>query len=180
MYKRLGEVGQSLGRQAGKVLSISHSDVLIDVLGLQPTEVVNANYPEHNMLRLGFDDNSFDVVISDQVLEHLEGDPQRAIDECYRVLKPGGLVVHTTCFINPIHDAPGDYWRFTPQALELLHKNWSEVIEFGGWGNFDVWGLVRNHARWIGIPHAKWHPLHRIATRNDPIWPIVTWVIARK
>ena len=180
MYKRLGEVGQSLGRPEGKVLNISHSDVLIEVLGLQPTEIVNADYPEHNMLSLKFDDNSFDVVVADQVLEHVEGNPQQAIDECFRVLKPGGLAIHTTCFINPIHDAPGDYWRFSPQGLDLLHKDWSKVIEYGGWGNFDVWRLVRNHARWVGIPHASWHPLHRIATRNEPIWPIVTWVIARK
>jgi 2-polyprenyl-3-methyl-5-hydroxy-6-metoxy-1,4-benzoquinol methylase len=45
-------------------------------------------------------------VVSDQVLEHVVGDPQTAIDETLRVLRPGGIVIHTTCFMNPIHGAP--------------------------------------------------------------------------
>ncbi|QJD58202.1 class I SAM-dependent methyltransferase [Pseudomonas sp. gcc21] len=180
MYRRLGFVGEGLPVREGKVLSISHSKSLIDVLGLDPSEVFEANYPEHNMLSLDFDDNTFDIVLSDQVLEHIEGNPQQAIDECFRVLKPGGIAIHTTCFINPVHGHPGDFWRFTPEALVLLHKGWAEILESGGWGNFDVWGVVRNHLRFAGIPHAKWHPLHKTATRNDPLWPVVTWVIARK
>jgi hypothetical protein len=30
------------------------------------------------------------------------------------------------------------------------------------------------------VPHATWHPLHKVATRNDPQWPITTWIVARK
>jgi hypothetical protein len=36
------------------------------------------------------------------------------------VLRPGGLVCHTTWFIDPTHAAPKDLWRFTPDALRLL------------------------------------------------------------
>ena len=38
-----------------------------------------------------------------QVLEHIGGDPFTAVDETFRVLKEGGIVLHTTCFISPIH-----------------------------------------------------------------------------
>jgi len=41
---------------------------------------------------LPFDDNSFDYVISLQVLEHVE-DPRPLLEEMYRVLKPGGEAV---------------------------------------------------------------------------------------
>lgn len=180
MYRRLAEVGNTLPRQCGRVLSISHSERLIEVLGLEPIEIVAANYPDSSMLALPFEDDSLDLVVSDQVLEHIEGSPQKAIDECRRVLRRGGLAVHTTCFINPIHAAPDDFWRFTPQALALLHRGWSETIECSGWGNFAAWTVARNHLRYWGIPHATWHPLHRLATRNDPAWPIVTWIVARK
>ena len=115
MYNRLSCIGTALPIRGGRVLSISHSAKLCDILGLQPTEVVEANYPDYNMISLDFPNESFDFVVSDQVLEHVEGNPQQAIDECWRVLRPGGIVVHTTCFINPIHDEPNDYWHFTPK-----------------------------------------------------------------
>jgi len=180
MYDRLRSIGARLPDRTGRVLSISHSENLVDVMKLQPCEVVSANYPEHNILALSFPSASFDYVLSDQVLEHVEGSPQQAIDECYRLLRPGGIAIHTTCFVNPIHGAPGDFWRFTPEALSLLHRNWSQVIEVGGWGNLQVWSIVQDGIRFAGIPHADWHPLHRLAVRNDPLWPIVTWIVVRK
>jgi SAM-dependent methyltransferase len=149
-------------------------------MGLQPSEIVVADYPKHDMLSLDFEDDSFDYIVSDQVLEHVEGDPYQAIGECHRVLRRGGIALHTTCFINPVHDAPKDFWRFTPEALSLLHRDWTEIIEVGGWGNSQVWSLVRDDIRFLGVPHAKWHPLHHVAVKNDPLWPIVTWVVARK
>ena len=180
MYDRLRASGSLLPQRTGRVLSISHSTNLADLLGIQATEIVEANYPDHNMLSLNFADGSYDFVVSDQVLEHVEGDPQQAIDECHRLLKPGGVAVHTTCFINPVHGVPKDFWRFTPEALRLLHRNWSEIIESGGWGNFAAWSVVQDGLRFEGVPHARWHPLHWLATRNDPLWPIVTWIVARK
>jgi len=180
MYDRLKAVGKRLPKRAGRVLAISRSANLVELLGLEPSEIVQADYPKYNILSLAFEDESFDFVLSDQVLEHIEGSPQQAIDECRRVLKPGGLSIHTTCFINPIHGSPSDFWRFTPAALSLLHRQFAEIIECDGWGNEDVWSVVRDGMRHKGVPHATWHPLHRIAMRNDPLWPIVTWVIARK
>jgi SAM-dependent methyltransferase len=180
MYDRLKAVGPLLPHRTGRVLSISHSANLGTILDLQPTAVTEANYPDHNALSLNFADGSFDFVLSDQVLEHVEGNPQQVIDECHRVLRPGGVAVHTTCFINPVHGAPKDFWRFTPDALSLLHRSWAQVIECGGWGNFAVWSVIRDGMRFEGVPHAKWHPMHWLATRNNPSWPIVTWIVAKK
>lgn len=180
MYDYLQTTGKKLPKQKGDVLSISDSRNLIDILGITAISSVEANYPDHNFLCLEFPDRSFDFVLSDQVLEHVEGDPQQAIDESWRVLRPGGIAVHTTCFINPIHPVPKDYWRFTPDALRLLGKKFSRVIDCDGWGNFEAWLLIRDGLRFDGIPHAKWHPLHKLAIRNDRDWPIVTWIILEK
>jgi len=180
MFERLQEIGRTLPNRNGRVLSINHSANLIGLVGLKTSDIVAADYPQQNILALGFADDSFDYVVSDQVLEHVEGDPFQAISECHRVLRHGGIALHTTCFINPVHGAPKDFWRFTPGALSLLHQDWSEVIEVGGWGNPWVWSVVRDGLRFDGVPHAKWHPLHRIAIHNDPLWPIVAWIVARK
>ena len=179
MYRHLTQFRQSSNVDR-KVLSISHSDRLCAVLGLDRDSVTEANYPAVSMLSLPYPEASFDYVVSDQVLEHVEGDPQRAIDETLRVLRPGGLAIHTTCFINPIHEHPGDFWRFTPAGLRLLCRGFSSVIECGGWGNPYVWGVLWLGLRLDGVPEASWHPFHKLATRNHAAWPIVTWVIAQK
>jgi SAM-dependent methyltransferase len=179
MYRHLAKFRQS-PNVATKVLSISHSDRLCEVLGLDPRLVTEANYPAVSMLSLPYPDGSFDYVVSDQVLEHVAGDPQRAIDETFRVLRPGGLAIHATCFMNPIHEAPGDFWRFTPAALRLLCTRFSSIVECGGWGNPYVWIVVWLGLRLDAVPKARWHPLHKLATLNHPDWPIATWIIARK
>ncbi len=164
----------------GKVLSISGSVPLCTYLGMDALEIVEANYPEHNLLDLvSFKENEFDYVVCDQVLEHVEGNPQSAVDECYRVLKPGGTLVLTTCFINPIH-MELDFWRFTPSALQLLCKNFSEIINSGGWGNSSMSFIERIGLRFVKIPRVKWHPMNILATKNNEKIPVTTWVIAKK
>jgi SAM-dependent methyltransferase len=167
-----------------RVLSISRSERLVQVFGaVRSTQVLEANYPEANILELPFAADEFDLVVSDQVLEHVVGDPQRAVDESRRVLKPGGLALHTTCLIQPIHKdarSPADFWRFTPDALRWLCRGFSRVVEAGGWGSPYVWLAVGLGLRYEPVPHASWHPLHQLAMKNDPRWPIHTWVAAEK
>ncbi|HEY3886564.1 MAG TPA: methyltransferase domain-containing protein [Vicinamibacterales bacterium] len=69
--------------------------------------------------QLGIRETSVDMVLCTEVLEHLP-DPQRAIDEMFRVLRPGGTLLLTTRFLFPIHDAPHDYFRFTKYGLRHL------------------------------------------------------------
>jgi SAM-dependent methyltransferase len=76
---------------------------------------------------LGIRDASFDVVLCTEVLEHLP-EPQRAIDEMFRVLVPGGQLLLTTRFLFPIHDAPNDYFRFTKYGLRHLLRRF-EIVE---------------------------------------------------
>ncbi len=180
MYEHIKRIKTELRGKSCRVLSISHSANLADLLDVDAIEIIEANYPDHNILSLNFEDNLFDLVISDQVLEHVEGSPQQAIDECYRVLKVGGYALHTTCLMNPVHGFPYDFWRFTPKALSLLHKDWSGIIDSGGWGNFETLKTLNINLRFGGIPHLKLHPLHKLATKNDPRWLIVTWILARK
>jgi SAM-dependent methyltransferase len=181
MYDRLRELrGQLTPEPGARTLSISRSTALCEVLGLDGTQVVEADYPDVNILSLPFADGEFDYVVSDQVFEHIEGDPFAAMAETLRVLKPGGVMAHTTCFINPVHAWPGDFWRFTPEALRLMAGDQVDVIDNGGWGNPYVWLVAAAGLRKTPVPRAPWHPLHRLATRNHPKWPVATWIVARR
>jgi SAM-dependent methyltransferase len=64
-------------------------------------------------------DESIGLVLNLESLEHLPY-PQKAIDEIRRVLRPNGLLILTTVMHFKIHQAPRDYWRFTPDGIELL------------------------------------------------------------
>lgn len=66
-------------------------------------------------------DASVGLVLNLESLEHV-AHPQRAVDEIYRVLRPNGLLVLTTVMHFKIHRCPKDYWRFTPDGIELLLK----------------------------------------------------------
>jgi len=70
---------------------------------------------------LPFPDNSFEGVISTQVLEHVP-DPQGLLVEMYRVLKPGGRLIMSLPFIWQEHEQPYDYFRFTRYGVDSLLK----------------------------------------------------------
>jgi len=178
MYRRLAEIFRELPRE-GKVLALSRSDNLCRVIGLDEIDMTVTSYPDVDMLRLPYPDDSFDFVVSDFVLEHVQGSPQAAIDECRRVLRPGGLMVHTTRLLYPLH-GPSDLWGFTPLGLSRLCGGFSKVVEAGGWGNGPALILHWLRLHRLRVPDARWHPLHRIATANNPRCPIVTWVVAEK
>ena len=67
--------------------------------------------------RLPVPDESFDVVLSTQALEHVE-DPAAYLAECRRVLRPGGRALITTHGTMVFHPDPVDLWRWTSQGLE--------------------------------------------------------------
>ena len=66
-------------------------------------------------------DESFDLVITQECLEHVR-DPFKAVNEIYRVLRKGGKVYLQLPFIIGYHSGPNDYWRFTGDGIEELAK----------------------------------------------------------
>jgi len=81
-----------------------------------------------SVYQLPFSDNEFQIVLCMSVLEHLE-EPYRAVAEMHRVLKPGGRIIVSVPFLFPIHDAPGDYWRFTKYGLKHLFREGWDIKE---------------------------------------------------
>lgn len=56
--------------------------------------VMNLQYEINNALELSYVDNSFDLIVSCEVIEHV-GDPEKMVQEMYRVMKPGGMAIMT-------------------------------------------------------------------------------------
>lgn len=79
--------------------------------------------------KLPLEDNSVDAIICFAVLEHVE-EPQKAVKEIYRVLKPGGFCMIYVPFLYYYHPMKGyykDFYRFTYDGVKYLTKDFKEV-----------------------------------------------------
>jgi len=87
-------------------------------------------YPSSDVLAtnevLPFRDNSFDLVISCAVLEHVR-DPFAAAKEIVRVTKPGGQIHADVPFLQPYHGYPSHYYNMTHQGLANLFSDGCEI-----------------------------------------------------
>jgi SAM-dependent methyltransferase len=103
-------------------------------VGEQEWNYSNLDYvaPLHD---LPIENDTFDVVLCTQVLEHLER-PRESVRELHRVLKPGGKLFLTAPMAHPLHQEPYDFFRYTSHGLRSIcaGAGFSEIeIEpFGG------------------------------------------------
>ncbi len=76
---------------------------------------------------LPFADGSVGTVIAMNTLEHV---PRfwRGLEEAYRVLRPDGVLLLSGPFYFHVHAYPSDYWRFTPEALAVLLRDYPAKI----------------------------------------------------
>ena len=78
---------------------------------------------------LPFADRCFDAVVAQAVLEHVM-DPERAVAEIHRVLKPEGLVYAETPFMQQVHEGAYDITRFTMVGHRRLF-GWFDELDAG-------------------------------------------------
>ncbi|MEQ6341789.1 MAG: methyltransferase domain-containing protein [Gammaproteobacteria bacterium] len=141
------------------------------------------------------EDSSFDSALCSAVLEHLE-EPEQALRECYRVLKPGGVAIYSVPFIWHLHEEPRDFYRFSKYGLDYLFKKVGfEVVEIkalsGFWVTFgqllvyNLYRLNRGPLRWLRIIDGLGLALQGMAYLLDRFdrteqWTWMYMVVAKK
>ena len=96
--------------------------------------------------RLAFRDDSFEVIISSEMIEHTT-EPERAIHELARVLRAGGLLVLTT---------PNRVWQWPVRTVSRLG-----LRPFRGFENFVTWDRLERSCAAAGLDvvvHRGFHP----------------------
>lgn len=73
-----------------------------------------------NILPWPFADNSFNKIVALAVFEHLDIDLVASLNECHRILKPGGIVVLKLPLQKGFnaYDDPTHRWFFTLRSLD--------------------------------------------------------------
>lgn len=114
--------------------------------------------------------NSVDVLVSGQVLEHVEYFWITAL-EISRVLKPGGMVCLIAPSSGPEHRYPADCWRFYPDGMRAFAKlarlhclevytNWDDSGDPGS----DLWHDT------VLVARKPMRPLHKAVVLRALQW----------
>lgn len=128
------------------------------------------SYPEFDLCSSA-PDRTFDVVICEQVLEHVRN-PWAAARTLRDLCRPGGYVIVSTPFLIRVHHEPSDYWRFTADGLQLLLEEAGlDVVSTRSWGNRAC--IRANLDHWVA--RRPWHTM-----RNEDLLPVVVWAFARR
>jgi SAM-dependent methyltransferase len=117
---------------------------------------------------LPFLDETFDVVFSQAVMEHMR-DPYLAAREIARVLKPGGLVYVESAFMQPLHAVPYHFFNTTPWGIEELFLASSLSSEITEW-----FGPLSGSFRWYldslgggGLSPSERETIHKLLLKAD-------------
>jgi len=143
IYLYLDKVYKLFGRgKEIKILHIAPEKTLSDVLLNQNFKnyvcgdlfTPGYNYPEHvinlNVLSIPFDDNYFDLIICNHVLEHIPNDID-AIKEIYRVLRNGGIAILQVPISKNSEVTFEDFSITDPKEREIVFGQFDHVRIYG-------------------------------------------------
>ena len=133
-----------------RLLEINEAGSLHSYLRLFPGHRL-AKYPAIDMQRLAFADETFDLIVHSDTLEHVP-DPTQGLRECWRVLRTGGVLVMTIPIV------PSRLSRRCSPSTPSYHgtsaidsDDWRVVTEYGadffleflaaGWDNVSLYTL---------------------------------------
>jgi SAM-dependent methyltransferase len=89
-----------------------------------------------NGRHIPLEDESIDCVMATEFLEHY-AEPENALNEIRRVLRPDGRLFATVPFLWNLHEVPYDEYRYTPYSIERHFSNAGfkeiEIKALGGW-----------------------------------------------
>jgi SAM-dependent methyltransferase len=139
-----GTFTQLLEQRGFEVTSMDLSPPAVEVL----RERVQGPVALGNLLDVPFDDESFDVVVLGEVLEHIARDDE-ALKEAARVLRPGGVVAISVPAAS-VPFGPSDHWaghvrRYSSdRLLDTCRAAGLQVEALRAWG-FPASALYHRH-----------------------------------
>jgi len=99
--------------------TVNNSTIQWDTIDIDPT--AKTTYVSSSAYSFPVPDNSYDIVFSGQVIEHVP-EIWTWIKELSRVCRPGGWVITIGPVNWPYHEAPHDCWRIYPSGMRSLYK----------------------------------------------------------
>ena len=126
-----------------------------------------------NGREIPLENESVECVMATEFLEHY-AEPETALKEIFRVMKPNGRVFATVPFVWNLHEIPFDEYRYTPYSIERHFKNAGfreiQISALGGWN--------LSFAQMIGlwVTFSKMRGLTRKVVKNL-LFPFYVWLV---
>lgn len=136
------ELGCGEGRGVELLAPLADSYLALDKIG-EVIDSLKAKYPDVAFQQAvfppfdGIADNSFDTIVSFQVIEHVKQDGE-FLKEIHRVLRPGGRAILTTPNIKKtLTRNPWHIREYTAKELTNLASKYFDKVEMKGVGGND-------------------------------------------
>jgi ubiquinone biosynthesis O-methyltransferase len=151
-----GWFSKPAAERGAKVTSMDLGEKLLEEVKkkCESTRVVGS------IMEMPFEDNSFDYVVSSEVIEHIP-DANAAIKELYRVLKPGGTLVLTT---------PNKVWYFA-----IWFANTFKLRPYQGLENWLSQGELRRMLQGAGFQVETMHGIHLFPFISPLFYPVLNF-----
>lgn len=133
------DLGAGDGRFTAFLGEFADTDAL--ELSNEAVKIANEKYPHVNFFhgdatKYDFNAESYDLVVSQEVIEHLENQ-QAYIDVCYKILKPGGFLIMTTPNKKVFDHLKGGNWSnqpieniLDPDSFKNLIKTHFKILKY--------------------------------------------------
>jgi SAM-dependent methyltransferase len=170
MYRRCFEFVRGLGPERLDALEISAGPQWVREFAFRT--YTGTAYPDFDICSETLTER-FDLIIADQVFEHLKW-PYRAARNVFAMLRPGGHFLITVPFLVRIHKSPLDCTRWSEEGLCYFLQECgfdADAIVTDSWGNRSC--LKANLTTW------RKRGLFASLV-NEPDFPVVVWAFARK
>jgi len=134
------------------------------------------NFPEYDICKDVINENKYDLIIADNVWEHLKY-PYRATRNVFKMLRPNGYFLVITPFLIKIHNVPIDCSRWTEDGMRYFLSEAGfdlENIITNSWGNKKCAKLdLRDDPTWTRIGLFR-------SMKNNKMFPMQIWALAKK
>ena len=134
------------------------------------------NFPEYDICKDVINENKYDLIIADNVWEHLKY-PYRATRNVFKMLRPNGYFLVITPFLIKIHNVPIDCSRWTEDGMRYFLSEAGfdlKNIITNSWGNKKCAKLdLRDDPTWTRIGLFR-------SMKNNKMFPMQIWALAKK
>lgn len=89
-------------------------------------------------------DESQDAVLMSFSIEHISN-LNLLVKEINRVLKPNGIILIRCPFLYPLHDTPGDFYRFSSEGLDVVFSDFTQISKSTSGNYFGSSAVNRNY-----------------------------------
>ena len=125
-----GAITEEIAKKAQMVLATDFAEGMLKRASKKCRKYANASFRQEDITDIKCEDESFDKAVAGNVI-HLLPEPEKALNELLRVVRPGGKVIIPT-YINMARDSSG----FAVKFIEKLGAEFKRQFDIDSYKEF--------------------------------------------